>query len=249
MVRNRAFFRKKFCALKPFPALLRLIGVRNKQIIRMRIQTYREEGYADMQKLVEKAVRGDTDAFLELMEANSLSMYKVARGILKSDDDVADAIQDTILSCFEKIHTLQKPEYFKTWMIRILINECNQILRHYQKVNMPGELPEAPRQDQSLAEFEFKEMLELVDEKYRMILVLYYVQGFRIPEIAELLEMNENTVKTRLARARSQIRDAYFPDSPMKAQGNSKADDFAIQGGISDEKTDRFSRVRKFTVG
>ena len=64
-----------------------------------------------MQKLVEKAVRGDTDAFLELMEANSLSMYKVARGILKSDDDVADAIQDTILSCFEKIHTLQKPEY------------------------------------------------------------------------------------------------------------------------------------------
>ena len=87
-----------------------------------------------MEKLVQKAILGDTDAFLELMEKNSLSMYKVARGILGNDDDAADAIQDTILSCFEKIHTLQKPKYFKTWMIRILINECNQILRHYKKV-------------------------------------------------------------------------------------------------------------------
>ena len=51
-----------------------------------------------MEKLVQKAILGDTDAFLELMEKNSLSMYKVARGILGNDDDAADAIQDTILS-------------------------------------------------------------------------------------------------------------------------------------------------------
>lgn len=202
-----------------------------------------------MKNLVEKAVRGDTDAFLELMEANSLAMYKVARGILKNDDDVADAVQDTILSCFEKIHTLQKPEYFKTWMIRILINECNQILRHYQRVNMPGELPETPSQDQSLAEFEFKEMLDLVDEKYRVILVLYYVQGFRIQEIAELLELNENTVKTRLARARLQIRSAYFQEAEMEQEAGSKTGFSSIKGGLSDEQTDHISRIRKYTVG
>lgn len=202
-----------------------------------------------MKKLVERAIQGDAEAFLELMEANSLAMYKVARGILKNDDDVADAIQDTILSCFEKIHTLQKPEYFKTWMIRILINECNQTLRHYQKVNMPGELPETPRQDQSLAEFEFKEMLDQVDEKYRIILVLYYVQGFRIPEIAELLELNENTVKTRLARARSQIRSVYFQETETKTQVNSKVGFSDVKGGISDEQTDQISRIRKYTVG
>lgn len=73
-----------------------------------------------MKELAEKAIHGDVDAFLELMDRNSLSMYKVARGILNQDDDVADAIQDTILKCFEKIHTLKNPEYFKTWMIRIL---------------------------------------------------------------------------------------------------------------------------------
>lgn len=177
-----------------------------------------------MHKLVKKAIQGDTDAFLGLMEANSLSMYKVARGILKNDDDVADAIQDTILSCFEKLHTLKRPEFFKTWLIRILINECDQILRHYKKVSPLERLPEAPRQDSSLAEFEFKEMLGQVDEKYRVILVLYYEQGFKIAEIAELLEMKENTVKTRLARAREQIRLAYFQEMPEK-------------GGISNGKT------------
>lgn len=169
-----------------------------------------------MQRLVEQAVRGDADAFLELMEMNSLSMYKIARGILKNDDDAADAIQDTILSSFEKIHTLQKTEFFKTWLIRILINECNQILRHYKRIEPQEELPETPRQDRSLAEFEFKEMLGQVDKKYRVILVLYYEQGFKITEIAELLEISENTVKTRLVRAREQIRLAYFQETPEK---------------------------------
>ena len=104
-------------------------------------------------------------------------------------------------------------------MIRILINECNQILRHYKKVQMPGEIPEAPRQDQSLAEFEFKEMLNLVDEKYRIILILYYVEEYKISEIADILEMNENTVKTRMARAREELRAAYFDQSQSQAHG------------------------------
>ena len=67
-------------------------------------------------------------------------------------------------------------------------------------------------------------ILGQVDEKYRVILVLYYEQGFKIAEIAELLEVKENTVKTRLARAREQIRRAYFQEIPEK-------------GGILDERT------------
>lgn len=163
-----------------------------------------------MQALVEKAVQGDVDAFLELMDRNSLAMYKVAHAILNNDEHAADAVQDTILACFEKLHTLKKQEYFKTWMTRILINKCNGILRHYKREGLPGELPETTRADQSLAELEFKEMLGLIDEKYRLALVLYYLEGFKVPEIAELLGLNENTVKTRLARAREQIRTAYL---------------------------------------
>lgn len=188
-----------------------------------------------MHQLVKRAMALDADAFLELMEQNTGAMYKVARAILKNDDDVADAIQDTILTCFEKLSTLKKPEYFKTWMIRILINECNGILAHYRNLNMPEQFPDIGRADTSLAEFEFKEMLDTVDEKYRVVLVLYYVEGFKVQEIAELLELNENTVKTRLSRAREQIREAYS-DYPRqvkrqrtKAAGSAKGEEPARQ--------------------
>lgn len=163
-----------------------------------------------MIQLVKRAMKSDTDAFLDLMEKNTSAMYKVARAILKNDEDVADAMQDTILICYEKLYTLQRPEYFKTWMIRILINECNKILQHYKNLDMPEQFPDMGRKDMSLAEFEFKEMLDQMDERYRVIVVLYYVEGFKIAEIAELLDMNENTVKTRLSRGREQIRSSYM---------------------------------------
>ena len=98
-----------------------------------------------MIQLVKRSIAGDADAFLELMEKNSLAMYKVARGILDNDEDAADAMQDTILTCFEKIHTLKNPEYFKTWMIRILINECNKIHRPLQKFQQSRRTSGSPR--------------------------------------------------------------------------------------------------------
>lgn len=163
-----------------------------------------------MTDLIKKAIHGDADAFLELMDVNSLAMYKVAKGILGNDDDVADAVQNTILTCFEKLNTLKKPRYFKTWMIRILINECNKILNHYKKFNWDEEIPLIGQMDMSIAEFEFKEMLGRIDAPYRIILLLYYVEGFRISEIAEILDLNKNTVKTRLSRGRQQEKKEYF---------------------------------------
>lgn len=171
-----------------------------------------------MPELIQKAINGDAEAFLELMDKHSLAMYKVAIGILKNDDYAADAIQDTILTCFEKLHTLQKPEYFKTWLIRILINECRQILAHYRKMEFPGTEREIPQQDMSIEEFEFKEMLGMADEKYREVLVLYYVEGFKISEISALLGINGNTVKTRLTRAREQVK-AFYSEPALKKGG------------------------------
>ena len=77
-----------------------------------------------MENLVKKAKSGDSNAFSQLIRMNTQSMYKVAWAYLKNDEDVADAISETILNCYEKLSTLKKDSYFKTWMIRILINNC-----------------------------------------------------------------------------------------------------------------------------
>ena len=75
-----------------------------------------------MEKLVKKAKKGDAEAFITLMEQNKQTMKRVAYAYLGNEEDVADALQETILAAFEKLDTLKKPEFFRTWLTRILIN-------------------------------------------------------------------------------------------------------------------------------
>ena len=73
---------------------------------------------------VKLAKSGDKAAFSELIDCHRQTLYRVAKGILKSDFDVADAIQEAIISAYKNIGSLKNEDYFKTWIIRILINEC-----------------------------------------------------------------------------------------------------------------------------
>ena len=95
-----------------------------------------------MELLVKRAKRGDAEAFITLMEENKQSMYKVARGFLRDQEDIADAMAETVLNCFEKIGALQHNGYFKTWMIRILINNCKDILQRQRRSIPTEDMPE-----------------------------------------------------------------------------------------------------------
>lgn len=162
-----------------------------------------------MNLLVRKARMHDKSAFQQLMEQQAKAMYKVAKAILKNDEDVADAMQETILICWEKIDTLKKDRYFQTWLIRILINNCNAIYR--QRMWSIGEenIPEAGAYEAGYADVEWETFLNCLDEKYRMLIVLYYVQGFKTREIAEILQENESTVRGRLSVARKKLELQY----------------------------------------
>ena len=163
----------------------------------------------NMEKLVQKAKQHDKTAFTVLIEQNTKSMYKVAKAILKNDEDLADALQDTILTCWEKIGTLEKNEFFKTWLIRILINKCNVIYR--QKVSWVSEeqFPEYSVSENQYTYVEWCQLLECLEEKYRIVIVLYYVEGFKVREIAKILKVSESTVKGRLVTAREKVEKLY----------------------------------------
>lgn len=81
-----------------------------------------------MENLIKKARQHDADAFTELMMEQMQTMYKTARAILDNEEDAADAISDTILACWEKLGQLRENKYFRTWMIRILVNKCRMFL-------------------------------------------------------------------------------------------------------------------------
>lgn len=163
-----------------------------------------------MEKLVKKAKKGDPEAFTELMQMHMQAMYKTARAILANDEDCADAISETILVCWEKLYQLKEPAYFKTWMIRILINKSRDILRARSRVTYMEEVPEA-RAFAAESTLEFREALEALDEKYRLPIVLYYVDGWKTREIGQALELPESTVRTRLARGRCMLANYYDP--------------------------------------
>ena len=122
-----------------------------------------------MNTLVKRAQRGDAEAFISLMEECKMSFRRIAFGYLGNDEDVADAIQDTILDAFEHIGTLRKAEYFKTWVMRILINNCTRTYRRNKKSVTLKENVEIEGYDTGRADVEFKEMLMSLPEDSRPI--------------------------------------------------------------------------------
>lgn len=100
----------------------------------------RKEGIS-LKYLVKKAQQGDAQAFVRLIDMHKQSMYKIARSYFTSDEDIADAIQDTIETCWKSIGHLAEAEYFRTWMTRILINKCIDIIRKNKREHPVCEVP------------------------------------------------------------------------------------------------------------
>lgn len=135
-------------------------------------------------------------------------MYVTARSILSEDEDCADAIQETIVKAFSKINSLKQDAYAKTWLIRILINECYNVLRQKSRqipMDVEGEMEaEAAAEPRDYSDL-YRAVSQL-KEDLRMPVVLYYGEGFSVREIAQVLEISEGAVQKRLARARQKLK-------------------------------------------
>lgn len=163
-----------------------------------------------MLNLISKAKQRDPESFITLIENTKSEMYKIAYSILHNDADAADAISETVLKCWRDIGKLRKTKYFKTWLIRILINNCNDIIRkNNHTVYMENYDGIEPCDESEITEENISECFNGLSENYRLIMILYYAHGFKIREIAQMLDLNENTVKTRLSRARNEFKELY----------------------------------------
>ena len=163
-----------------------------------------------MENLIKRAKDGDKEAFTELMLSIEEELYRISKVRLKNEDNIADAIQNTMLIAFKSIKRLKHVEYFKTWIIRILVNECNYIYRKNKKVEISYEdiqndinISEFDKVDEKL-DFDF--ICSKLDYKERMIIILYYKDRFTDKEIGKILNIKENTVKTKRTRIKQKIK-------------------------------------------
>lgn len=170
-----------------------------------------------MELLIKKAQNGDKEAFISIINEHLQMMYKVAKTRLTSEEDIGDAIQETILSAYKSICVLKNTSYFKTWLIKILINKCNDIISKNKKVIYVEDYYESIENEDSLEDKDsieenivFNETLNSLDESYKTVIVLYYVSGFNTREISEILKEKEGTIKFRLSRARQKLKEIYL---------------------------------------
>lgn len=157
--------------------------------------------------LVKRAQKRDKEAFCKLMNLHLKDMYRTAIAILANEEDAGDAMQDTILSCWEKLDTLKNTQYFKTWMTRILINHCYDIMRQNTVYVDLDKYEEPSKCDEY--NIEFKEAMDSIDERYRLPIELFHGQGYKVREISELMSLPQNTIKTYLSRGRKQLAKFY----------------------------------------
>ena len=143
----------------------------------------------------------------ELIIASEDMMYHVAKTLLYRDADCADAIQETIVKAFSKLHTLKSDVYAKTLLTRILINECYTVMRKEKKVVSLEDYQMEERAAETKDYSELYEAISRLSEDARLSVTLYYMEGYSVREIAGILGVTESAVKNRLSRARAKLKN------------------------------------------
>lgn len=145
------------------------------------------------------------DALIACAMEQERTLYRVAKTLLRSDADCADAVQEALLKAIGGAPLIRSEQYVKTWLTRILINTCKDMIRknaRTQTVELSEFIP-APENEERR---DLYEALRELDEKLRMPLVLHYLEGFTVKEISHMLRLPEGTVKRRMWTARKELR-------------------------------------------
>ena len=144
------------------------------------------------------------DEFARRVENIRPVMYRVCRAQLRHSHDREDAAQEAILRAWEKRETLREQRYYETWFIRILINACHDIQRRGQRVALTDVPLEPPPQ---VDHRDLYDALMALNEKHRLCVLLHYIEGYSVKEVASMLGIGESTVKLRLMRGRKCLKE------------------------------------------
>ena len=148
----------------------------------------------------------DKDTFCDKIREYKRLMYATAWSILQDEHDAEDAVAQALLSAYEHLNSLRDPNSFKAWIVRITKNEALTIVR--KRVSLPGnEVIEAAMDSVTPDYDEFSDILKELPEPFRVVVVMYYYDELTLKEIAKILSVPVGTVKSRLSRAKTMLKD------------------------------------------
>lgn len=137
-------------------------------------------------------------------------LYRIGCGMLQNHQDCMDAVQEAVIKAWANVHRLRNPRYFETWLTRILINECHNIQNVRKKTVTMESLPEPGAYEGENKPL--RDALLALEMDLRLPVLLYYMEGYKLREIAQILHLPEGTVKTRLSRAKKRLKKLLEED-------------------------------------
>ena len=175
-------------------------------------------------ELVRRALARDEAAVRAIMQANNRRLYRLARGVLRNDGEAEDVVQETYVRAFTHLKDFRGDSSLSTWLSRIAMNEALGRLRRQRPAVELDSLPQGAREAQiiqfplaaddpekSMAQREIQHVVEhAIDElpeAFRLVFITRVIEGMNVEETAEILGLKPETVKTRLHRARTMLRD------------------------------------------
>lgn len=146
----------------------------------------------------------DEATFTGQVQEHERTLYRVSFSIMRNDHDSLDAVQNALTKAWSHRHAVDPP-MFRAWLLRIVINECLSMRRKTKRETLVGELPQIAAQkppDPSL-----RDALDSLPENLRLPVLLFYMEGFSVKEIAGMLKAPSGTIKWRLSKARKLLKE------------------------------------------
>lgn len=170
----------------------------------------------DDEKLVIKAKNGDKEAFTSLIQKYKKEMYCIAKSRLDTEVDIDDAIQETLYKAYVNIRKLKDPKYFKTWIIRILYNNCSDITRSDKAKIIPFEdkimdsIPDDHDAYLDIANnYDFFELINSLTDEEKTLITLKFSKEYDNKDISKILKIKEGSVRMRLLRVREKLKSKF----------------------------------------
>ena len=168
--------------------------------------------------LVKRATKGDRQAFEKLMDIYFDRLCREAYIRCKYEEDVKEIVQETIYKAYRNIRSLKEPQYFKTWLSRILINVANDYLRNKGMVDLELDetsyVKEVVIEDKIEIKIDLYNAIDELEDKYKDAVILRYIDDLEIEDISKILDRPVNTIKTHLRKAlkdmKKMLKEGYF---------------------------------------
>ncbi|MGL6106257.1 sigma-70 family RNA polymerase sigma factor [Romboutsia sp.] len=175
-----------------------------------KLNIFTSNSQADSEEiLIKKSKNGCNESFEKLLIIYESYLYKMAYLHVKNEQDALDIYQETILKAYMNISNLRKNNLFKTWIIKILINNIYSKNKHdskYSNVDFENYIIDYTYSDIE-KNIDLYAAIDVLDEKYKTPIILHYFYDYTISQISDITNSNENTIKTNLKRAKKKMYD------------------------------------------